>query len=218
MMSSGLIRSYGERRESFAYREASGKVQASGRPEGCKLPKRYKSPEGCKRIEKEFRKGKSSMFIAGMSKVAIVLLIILVVLIIALVVLYFMGKRLQKKQNAQQEQMEATKQTMSLLIIDKKMLPVKDSGLPQMVIDQTPKLMRRSKLPIVKVKAGPRIMTMVADSKIFDLIPVKKEVKAVVSGIYIMEVKGIRAPLETKEKKKGLWARAKEKVTSIGRS
>ena len=57
---------------------------------------------------------------------------------------------------------------------------------------------------------------MVADSKIFDLIPVKKEVKAVVSGIYIMEVKGIRAPLETKEKKKGLFARAKEKVTSFG--
>ena len=157
------------------------------------------------------------MFIAGMSTAMIVMLIILAVLVIALVVLYFLGKRLQKRQNAQQEQMEAAKQTVSLLIIDKKMLPVKDSGLPQMVIDQTPKLMRRSKLPIVKVKAGPRIMTMVADSKIFDLIPVKKEVKAVVSGIYIMEVKGIRAPLETQEKKKGIFARAKEKVTSIGR-
>ena len=160
-----------------------------------------------------YRKGTISM-----SKPLIVMLIILAVLIVALVVLYFLGRRLQRKQNAQQEQMEASKQTMSLLIIDKKMLPVKDSGLPQMVIDQTPRLMRRSKLPIVKVKAGPRIMTMVADSKIFDLIPVKKEVKAVVSGIYIMEVKGIRAPLETKEKKKGLWARAKEKVTSFGSS
>ena len=153
-----------------------------------------------------------------MSKVMIVALIIIAILIVALVVLYFLGKRLQKRQNAQQEQMEASKQTMSLLIIDKKMMPIKESGLPQMVIDQTPKLMRRSKLPIVKVKAGPRIMTMVADSKIFDLIPVKKEVKAVVSGIYIMDVKGIRAPLEVKEKKKGLWARAKEKVSSIGNS
>jgi len=79
-----------------------------------------------------------------MSKPLIVMLIILAVLIVALVVLYFLGRRLQRKQNAQQEQMEASKQTMSLLIIDKKMLPVKDSGLPQMVIDQTPKLMRRS--------------------------------------------------------------------------
>ena len=148
-----------------------------------------------------------------MSKVAIVLLIILVILIGALVALYFVGKRLQKRQAAQQEQMEAAKQTVSLLIIDKKMLPIKQSGLPQMVIDQTPKLMRRSKLPIVKVKAGPKIMTMVADSKIFPLIPVKKEVKAVVSGIYIMDVKGIRAPLETVEKKKGLFARIRAKAT-----
>lgn len=35
--------------------------------------------------------------------------------------------------------MEAMKQTVSMLIIDKKKLRMKDSGLPQMVIDQTPK-------------------------------------------------------------------------------
>lgn len=142
-----------------------------------------------------------------------VLLIILVILVIALVVLYFMGRKMQKKQAAQQEQMEAAKQTVSMLIIDKKRLPIKESGLPQMVIDQTPKLMRRSKLPIVKAKVGPRIMTLVSDATVFDLIPVKKEVKAVVSGIYIMEVRGVRGPLETVQKKKGFWARTKDKIT-----
>ena len=81
-----------------------------------------------------------------------------------------------------------------------------------MVIDQTPKLMRRSKLPIVKAKVGPRIMTLVSDASIFDTIPVKKEVKAVVSGIYIMEVRGVRGPLETPPKKKGWVARLREKV------
>ena len=140
-----------------------------------------------------------------------VLLIILVILVIALVVLYFVGRKMQKKQEAQQEQMEAMKQTMSMLIIDKKIMPIKQSGLPQVVIDQTPKLMRRSKLPIVKAKVGPRIMTLVADNKIYDLIPVKKEVKAVVSGIYIMYVKGIRGPLETPAPKKKFWARQKER-------
>ncbi len=34
-----------------------------------------------------------------------------------------------------------------------------------MVIDQTPKLMRRTKLPIVKAKVGPKITTLVADEK-----------------------------------------------------
>lgn len=148
-----------------------------------------------------------------MNKVLIVLLVILVILVIALVVLYFVGKRLQKKQAAQQEQMEAAKQTMSMLIIDKKMLPIKQSGLPQMVIDQTPKLMRRSKLPIVKAKVGPRIMTLVADAKVYDLIPVKKEVKAIVSGIYIMDVKGIRGPLEAPPKKLKFWARQKARFS-----
>lgn len=108
-------------------------------------------------------------------KVWQVLLIILVILIAVLVVLYFLGKRAQKKQEENQAQIEAAKQTVNMLIIDKKRLRIKESGLPQMVIDQTPKLMRRTKLPIVKAKIGPRIMTMVADEKIFDLIPLKKK-------------------------------------------
>lgn len=140
-----------------------------------------------------------------------VLLVILVIAVIALIVLYIVGRKMQKKQAAQQEQMEAMKQTVSMLIIDKKIMPLKQSGLPQMVIDQTPKLMRRSKLPIVKAKVGPKIMTLVADNKVYDLIPVKKEVKAVVSGIYIMDVKGIRGPLETPAPKKKFWARQKDR-------
>ena len=138
-------------------------------------------------------------------KVWQILLIILIILVVALVVLYFVGKRLQKKQDAQKEQIEAAKQQMSLLIIDKKRLPVKDSGLPQAVIDQVPKLMRRNKMPIVKVKAGPRIMTMIADEKIYDSIPVKKEVKATVSGIYITDVRAAHGKLDVQPAKKKTW-------------
>ena len=123
------------------------------------------------------------------------------ILIIGLVVLYFFGKKAQKKRDEQQEQMEAAKQTITMLVIDKKRLPIKQSGLPQMVIDQTPKLMRRSKLPIVKAKIGPRIMSMVADESVYDLIPVKKEIKAEVSGIYIMSVRGLRGSLTPPAKK-----------------
>ncbi len=147
-----------------------------------------------------------------MSTFVKVMLVILVILVIALIVLYFLGKRLQKKQEASQAQMEAMKQSVSMLIIDKKMLPLKKSGLPQIVIDQTPWMMRRSKLPIVKAKVGPRIMTLVADNNIFDQIPLKKEVRATVSGIYIMDVKGIRGPLEQPPKKMSLWQKAKAKV------
>ena len=137
-------------------------------------------------------------------KVWQVLLIILVILIAVLVVLYFLGKRAQKKQEENQAQIEAAKQTVNMLIIDKKRLRIKESGLP--------KLMRRTKLPIVKAKIGPRIMTMVADEKIFDLIPLKKEVKATISGIYITDVRGVRGPLEQPKQKEKFFQRMKNKI------
>lgn len=142
----------------------------------------------------------------------IVLLVILVVLAIIVAVLYFLGKKAQKKQAEQQDMMQANKQTVSMLIIDKKKMKIKESGLPQMVIDQTPKWMRGSKLPIIKAKVGPQILSLVCDEKIFDSIPVKKEVKASVSGIYVLEVKGLHGKNETKTetKKKGFFKRALE--------
>ena len=148
-----------------------------------------------------------------MSTLSIVLLVILIVLIVAVAVLYFFGKRAQKKQAEQQSQIDAAKQSMSMLIIDKKRMKLKDAGLPQVVLDQTPKLMRRAKLPIVKAKVGPQILSLVCDEKIFDSVPVKKEVKAVVSGIYITDVKGLhgKAPVAP-QKKKGFFKQALEKA------
>ena len=140
-----------------------------------------------------------------------VLIVILVIIAIALAALYYFGSKAQKKQRENQAQLDAIAQTVSMLIIDKKRLKIKDSGLPQMVIDQTPKYMRWSKLPIVKAKIGPKIMTLVADEKVFDLIPVKKECKVVLSGIYITAIKSARGGLETPApKKKGFFARFKK--------
>ena len=131
-----------------------------------------------------------------MSPVAITLLVIVIVLAIIIAVLYFLGKKAQKKQAEQQELLDANKQTVSMLIIDKKRMKLKDAGLPQMVIDQTPKMMRGSKLPIIKAKVGPQIVSLICDEKIFDSVPVKKEVKAVVSGIYVLDVKGLHGKTE----------------------
>lgn len=147
------------------------------------------------------------------STVSIILLVITVILAVGVVVLYFLGKKAQKKQAEQQEQIEAMKQRITMLVIDKKRMKIKDAGLPQVVVEQTPKLMRGSKLPIVKAKVGPQIMSLVCDEKIFDMVPVKKEVKATVSGIYITEVKGLHGkPIVTPPKKKGFFKRAVEKA------
>lgn len=141
----------------------------------------------------------------------IVLIVISVLILAAIIALYVLGKKAQKKQAEQQEIMEANKQSVSMLIIDKKRMKIKESGLPQSVIDQTPKLMRNQKLPIVKVKIGPQIMNLISDEKIFDSIPLKKEVKATVSGMYIMGVKGLHGKIEAAPaKKKGFFKRALE--------
>lgn len=140
------------------------------------------------------------------------MIVIAIILIAAIIALIFLTKKAEKKQAQQQAQLEAASQTMTMLIIDKGRLPLKDAGLPEMVVNNTPKYLRRSKVPIVKAKIGPKIMTLMCDADIFPLVPVKKEVKASVSGIYITSVKGLRGPLETPQKKKGFFARMRDKA------
>ena len=139
-----------------------------------------------------------------------VLLVILVIAVIALAVLYFLGRKLEKRQVEQQQLLEMSKQTVSMLVIDKKKLKIKDSGLPKMVYEQTPKYMRWAKVPVVKAKIGPKVMTLIADGRVFDSLPVKTEAKVVISGIYITEIKSVRGgAIPTPPKKKGFFARFK---------
>ena len=146
----------------------------------------------------------------------IVLIVVLVILVALIIGLYFLGKRAEKKQEEQNAQVEATAQNVTMLIIDKKKLRIKDSGLPEQVIAQTPFYAKLSKLPIVKAKVGPKVMSLICDATIFDEIPVKKEVKSSVSGLYITSVRGLHGKTESedgKKKKKGLraWALRKQK-------
>ena len=144
------------------------------------------------------------------STFTIVMIVILIVLIAACIALYFFGKRAEKRQAEQQEQMEAAAQTVSMLVIDKKKMKLKEAGLPAVVVENTPKYLRHTKVPVVKAKIGPRIMTLMCDNKVFEVIPVKKEVKAVVSGLYITGIKSVRGgSIEQPKKKKGFFRRNK---------
>ena len=81
----------------------------------------------------------------------IVLIIILAVVVGALIALYFVGKKMQKKQEANQASIDAAAQTMNFFSIDMKRMKLSESGLPKIVTEQTPKYLRRAKLPILKV-------------------------------------------------------------------
>ncbi len=140
--------------------------------------------------------------------------IVLVVIIIVLAALYFWGTRQQKKSDEAQKQLEAAAQPMTLLVIDKKRMPIRDSSLPKVVIDGVPKRMRRSKVPVVKAKAGSKIMTFMCDTSIFDLIPVKQEIRAMVGGIYILSFKTLRGSVVKPEKKPGFFKRLMNRFRS----
>ena len=148
----------------------------------------------------------------------VITLIVVAVLIGILVALYFVGNKMQKKQLAQKEEMQAAAQQTSMLIIDKKMMKLKDAGLPKVVMDQTPKRFRNAKMPIVKAKVGPQTLNLICDDGIFDDLPTKCEVKAMVSGIYITEIKSVRGKKKVaveEPKKKSFGAKMRKKQREL---
>ena len=152
------------------------------------------------------------MMVLAIKAWAVALIVVAVLLLVAFIALGIYGRKLQAKSDASQAELRAAAQSMTMLVIDKKRMKLKDAGLPQILLDQTPKYLRGSKLPIVKAKIGPRIMPLICEEKIFDLIPLKKEIRASVSGIYILDVKGLRNnSLEKRpEKKKGRKKKGKK--------
>lgn len=142
----------------------------------------------------------------------IITIVVIVLLIASIIAMYFLGKKQQKKQEEAQAQMKSMAQHVSMLVIDKKRMKIKEAGFPAVVLENVPKYLRWTKVCVVKAKVGPKIVSLMCDEKIFPLVPVKKEVKAVISGIYITDVKGMRGPLETPQKKQGFFARMKNKI------
>lgn len=147
--------------------------------------------------------------ILALGALGITLIVITAILLVAVIALYLFGKKAEKKQAEQQKAMEANAQVVSLFVIDKKKLKLKDAGLPSIVLEQAPKYARRAKLPIVKVKAGPKVMNLIADAKIYEQILPKQEIKATVSGIYITSFKRIRGPIYEPPKKKKKFGKNK---------
>lgn len=147
-------------------------------------------------------------------KLSTIFLIILAVLVIACIILYLVGKKAMDKQQDQQKMLESAAQSANILIIDKAKMRLSEANFPAIVLENTPKRYRRAKVCVVKAKIGPKVMSLMCDEAIYDQIPVKKEVKATISGIYITGVKGIRGPLETPKKKKGLMAKLRATANS----
>lgn len=117
-----------------------------------------------------------------------IVLIVLLIIAVVLGILYFLARRMQPKYEQQQALMKQLAQTVTILVIDKKKLGLNESGLPNSVKEAVPSYMKWRKLPIVKARLQGRVMSLIADEKVFKDIPTKKEIKVSISGIYITKI------------------------------
>ena len=152
-----------------------------------------------------------------MSTGTIVTIVIVVLLIAGFVGLFFLGRKAQTRQEENQKMLDAAAQQFTIHVIDKKKMKLTEAGFPAEVLESVPKRYRRSKCFVVKAKVGPRVMSLMCDESIYDIVPVKKEVKATISGIYLTGVKGIRGPLEAPKKKKGFMAKLRAKAENAAK-
>ena len=157
----------------------------------------------------------SPVVLFSLSPFAITMIVIAVILIGVIIFLAVWGKKQQKKMDETEEKIAAASQTVTMLVIDKKKMRFNKAGLPQMVVEATPKYARMAKVPIVKAKIGPKVMILISDNKIFDMIPVKQEIKATVSGIYITNVRALRGPALVHPKKKRFRDKMKDKADEL---
>ena len=128
---------------------------------------------------------------------------ITIIIILALAVAIYFGYRMNRKAMGQmiqaQDFIEANRQTVQIFVIDKKNEKPSTSNMPKMVYEQLPKKAKAKKAFLVRAKVGPQIVTLMCDKPVYDVMPVKKNVRVDLAGMYIVGITGMN--LEDKKKK-----------------
>lgn len=140
-----------------------------------------------------------------------ILIIVAIVIGLILFGLYYLNKIAYKKMNSQQEFIDRSKQVTSIFVIDKKRAKIKDVNMPKIVLEKMPKIYKIMKLNFVQAKIGPQIMTLICDKKVFAAVPIKKNIKVELAGIYIVSMVGMKTPAELKAIKKAKKLKDKNK-------
>jgi len=129
----------------------------------------------------------------GAWDIAIIIFIVLAVVGFAV---YFLNRWASKRMVEHSSMVERNKQTASIYVIDKKKEKMQNANFPKAVLDQIPRWNKLMKMPLVKAKIGPQIMTLMCDKQVFDALPVKKTVMVELAGIYIVGMKGMKSKKE----------------------
>lgn len=143
-----------------------------------------------------------------------IIILVSVILVGLGVGFYFLNKWAGRRASQQQEMVEQHKQTVQLYVIDKKKDKITNANFPKAMADQMPRLSKMMKMPLVKVKIGAQIMTMLCEKDAFEALPVKKTVTVEIAGAYIVSMKGMKTKLQMAEMRKARRKGAKSDGTS----
>lgn len=152
--------------------------------------------------------------------------LILIVVIIAVIagLLIFLNRKAYKKMDEQNEIIQQTKMLQTAYIIDKARDRITNiNSLPKAVTENVPKWSKYMKMYFVKAKIGAHIVTLIADKRVYNAIPVKKNVKLEIAGLYIINMIGMKSPEEIKainkaKKEKEKADRKAEKQANKGKN
>lgn len=128
-----------------------------------------------------------------------VFMLIIIILIAVAVVYIIYQKNVGRKSDETKELINKTKQEVTVFVIDKKFERPTAQNTPAAVYEKIKGLNKTRKIGIVKGKVGPRVYTFMCSKDVFNVLPVKKSVKVMASGLYIISVVGIN--LADKKKK-----------------
>ena len=128
-----------------------------------------------------------------------IVIIIIILLAVALFFAYRMNRKAMGQMIQAQDFIDANRQTVQIFVIDKKNERPSTSNMPKAVFDQLPKKAKAKKAFLVRAKVGPQIVTLMCDKPVFNVMPVKKNVKVELAGMYIVGITGMN--LEDKKNK-----------------
>lgn len=128
-----------------------------------------------------------------------IIIIVLAVIGVIVAVLYFLNKWASKKQVEQNDMVEKSKMPATIYVIDKKHEKPDKVNLPKVVTENLPKAYKLMRMYFVKAKIGPQITTLICEKNVFNALPVKKNVKVELAGIYIVSVAGMKTDYERKQ-------------------
>jgi hypothetical protein len=130
-------------------------------------------------------------------------LLIIFLIVCALVAgFYFLNKWAYKKMDEQNQIIDQHKMSVTIYPISKKRDKITNINLPKAVAEQIPARAKLVKMNFIQAKVGPQIMTLVAEKNIYEAMPLKRNVKVELAGIYIVGMQGLKSAKEVKADKK----------------